>query len=122
MNSAKDGDKVSLVSLDGAFSWIGSVVVWAYKLIIQARCVFNVLNKCFRNFIVESEDSCFEVVFSECVVALCHATDKFFGLSRFDWYSLDVIGIIVIHEEQVFMTSGTGDWEPAGQICGDEVF
>ena len=75
MYTTEDGDKVSLVSLDGAFSRIGSVVVRAYKLIIQVSCVFNILNECSRNFIVEPYDPCLEVVFSECVVALCHTTD-----------------------------------------------
>ena len=75
MNSAEDGDKVSFVCLNGAFSRIGSVVVRAYKLIIQVSCVFNILDECSRNFIVEPYDPCLEVVFGECVVALCHTTD-----------------------------------------------
>ena len=68
-------------------------------------------------FIVQSDTFGSDPVFGQDFVAVTETPDQFFGLARLDGGCMDVIGIIVIHDKQVFVS--TCRWhgpDPGGPI------
>ena len=56
-------------------------------------------------FIVQSDTFGSDPVFGQDFLAVTDSPDEFFGLARLDGGRVDVIGIIIIHDKQVFVST-----------------
>jgi len=66
------------------------------------------------DFIVTPEGAGGESLVGEDFIAGGESTDEFIGVSGLAWFRHNIIGIIVIHYEKVFVASSGGNWISAG--------
>ena len=69
-----------------------------------------------RYFIVQSDTFGSDPVFGQDFVAVTETPDEFFRLARLDGGCVDVIGIIVIHGKQVFVSTCRCGGVASGEI------
>ena len=115
MRSAEDGDKVVLECLDRSFTLVNPVVSWGGQLVCNPGGS-EVVSEVLGHFIVVADELCCESIGRKCGITFVETLHNISSLSGFDRDSIDVVGIVVIHDEEVFVPSGRGDGVPAREI------
>ena len=91
-------------SLNASLCWIASVVAGWCKLVFNVF-LFQVLNEEIGDFIVQSDDCSFESVGLESIVACSETVENVMFVSGFDWLCVDAVGIMITHQQDVFVSS-----------------
>ena len=105
VSPTEHGDKVVFVGLDRALCGVGSVVPRRHQLVGHIE-FSQVLFEVRGDLIVQANGSRPETVSGEGQVAFREAPDQLFGLLRLDGGGMDVIGVIIIHDKEVFVSPG----------------
>ena len=107
-----------LECLDCTFTVVHAVVSWGGQLVCDPSGS-EVVSEVLGHFVVVADESCRESIGCKCGITFVEALYNISSLSGFDWDSIDVIGIVVIHDKEVFVASSGGDRVPAREIRGD---
>ena len=106
----QDADEMVLESLHGSFCWECSVISWGDKLVLQVS-FSHFQDQEFRDFIINLlEDGC-DACILELLVTLGVSLEDVFLPSAEDSCCKDHVGIIVVHDKDVSISTGTSNGE-----------
>ena len=110
-----------VLSLNRSFSWVGAMHVGRrvldVRLLARNECL-DFLGRFIVQFVKFGSKA---ALLAECVDFLVCA-QEFFFLSAFDWYALDVIGIIDVEDAQIFHPFVADSREHPSLVAAHESF